>query len=582
MSGRISFIGAGPGAADLITMRGARRLAEADVVVWSASQVAPECIWEHARTDAEMVDSSRLRHEEAVELFRRAERDKLRVVRMHSGDPSLWGEVQEQHDACARMQLEVEVVPGVAAFSAAAASVGRELANPEVARSVVLARLDGGKAPMPDGATVRELARHGTTMAVSLAAARVAQLAEELREGGYAEDTPVLVAYKVSLPDEQVLRTTLAELETTVKQHKLWRNALFLVGRSVAGSRGRYGSGGGAGFRRGAGARRSSEPRESREQRPSWAPTGGSRAAERVPEQRLGARSSASSESDVAWWAVREWQDSARGGTRVASRSAAARQVEQRHQAELFAGDSGDEGAETGRMAEVVDLNVRAAQSRVDGAPAADSDSAASPADAASSVDAASPVDAAIAPAPAEAPSAAPETAGEPAPSAEPSAETSVVAEKPAARAKSSAAKTSSASGKSAKKGKSAARAGQAAADASPAVEPSGQPAADDGATGADSPASAGGTAATETSASAEVTGPTAGELPIPDAETPADGGKKASRSRSSKASARSAQKTSSTSKSNRAASGKRTSASGKQNQRAGESSGQESGPVPE
>lgn len=245
MSGRISFIGAGPGAADLITMRGARRLAEADVVLWSASLVAPECVWENARTDAEMVDSSRLRHEEAVEIFRRAERDKLNVVRMHSGDPSLWGEVQEQHDACARMDVQVEVVPGVAPFSAAAASVGRELTAPEVARSVVLARLDGGKTPMPDGAKVRELARHGTTMAVSLAAARSAQLVEELREGGYPEDTPVMVAYKISMPDELVLRTTLEELEATVKKHKLWRNALFLIGRAVAeGSRSRpYGSG---------------------------------------------------------------------------------------------------------------------------------------------------------------------------------------------------------------------------------------------------------------------------------------------------------------------------------------------------
>ncbi|MER2091521.1 MAG: SAM-dependent methyltransferase, partial [Saccharopolyspora rectivirgula] len=106
VTGRITFIGAGPGAADLITVRGARRIAEADIVVWAASLVTPECIKEHARKDAELVDSSRLVHEEAIEIYRRAERDKLKVARVHSGDPSLWGAVQEQYDACTKMNLE--------------------------------------------------------------------------------------------------------------------------------------------------------------------------------------------------------------------------------------------------------------------------------------------------------------------------------------------------------------------------------------------------------------------------------------------------------------------------------------------
>ena len=576
MSGRISFIGAGPGAADLITMRGARRLAEADVVVWSASQVAPECVWEHARTDAEMVDSSRLRHEEAVELFRRAERDRLTVVRMHSGDPSLWGEVQDQHDACARMQLEVEVVPGVAAFSAAAASVGRELANPEVARSVVLARLDGGKAPMPDGAKVRELARHGTTMAVSLAAARVAQLVEELREGGYPEDTPVLVAYKVSLPDEQVLRTTLGELQATVKQHKLWRNALFLVGRSVAGaSRGRYGSGGGRGFRRSEGAGRSSEPREQR--RPSWAPSGGSGSAERVPQQRPGARAGASSESDVAWWAVREWQDSARGGTRVASRSAAARQVEQRHQSDLFAGDAGNDGADAGRMAEVVDLTARAAQSRVDGAdgtaPSSEVSSSADPGSAESpTASTASESEDVLSPAPAAEPSAEPgsaagsEVVGETAPAEEPA--TISAAESTAESAADSAAESPAASAATSTGTSTGTSSGDSTGTRAPAAKSAkkarGQrAAADDGPAAADVPQ--------------QSTASTGGESPDPSAG-PADEGGKAAKPRSAKAAAKATQRTSSASKSGKAASGRRKSASGKQNQRAGESSGQESG----
>ena len=561
MSGRISFIGAGPGAADLITVRGARRLAEADVVVWSASQVAPECIWENARTDAEMVDSSRLRHEEAVELFRRAERDRLRVVRMHSGDPSLWGEVQDQHDACARMQLEVEVVPGVAAVSAAAASVGRELTNPEVARSVVLARLDGGKAPMPDGAKVRELARHGTTMAVSLAAARVAQLAEELREGGYAEDTPVLVAYKVSLPDEQVLRTTLGELEGTVKQHKLWRNALFLVGRSVAGPRGRYGAEG-RGFRRSEGTRWTSEPRRTAPApagTPSAAagtPAGASagpagEASDRVPEQRLGAPTAASSESDVAWWAVRAWQDSARGGTRVASRSAAARQAEQRHQEDLFAGESGDGSAETGSMANVVNLNVQR-QSRVDSSRPANP-SAGSPSDVVF----------------------ASESASE-----EPPAESARAESAPEADAE----ERTRAGGTSVSPGEGVARSAEKA-DAAGTTEASEDTGAsgDDGASGATGDNGASGAAEPASSArSAAGKEPAVATEPTPGTGSSADepdAPKKATRARSSKSTSKAAPKSSSSSKSGKAASPRRKSTSGKQNQRAGESSGQESGP---
>ena len=233
--GRVSFVGAGPGAADLITVRGARRIAEADIVVWAASLVDPDCIKEHARPDAELIDSSLITHEDVIEVYRRAMRDHKRVARVHSGDPSLWGAVQEQYDACQRLGVEVEIVPGVSAFSAVAATVGRELTLPEIAQSVILTRLEGGKTPMPDGEQIREFARHGTTMAIFLSAARSGQLVEELLAGGYDEDTPVVVAYKATWPDELILHTTIGELVEEVKQHKLWRHTLFLVGRALRG-----------------------------------------------------------------------------------------------------------------------------------------------------------------------------------------------------------------------------------------------------------------------------------------------------------------------------------------------------------
>jgi precorrin-4/cobalt-precorrin-4 C11-methyltransferase len=203
-------------------------------VIWAASLVMEECVTEHARADAELVDSSTIAHEDVLALYRRAADEGLLVARVHSGDPSLWGAVQEQYDAAEGMGLDVEIVPGVSAFGAAAAVAGRELTIPEVAQSVVLTRLEGGKTPMPERERLREFARHGTTMAIFLSAARTAQLVEELLAGGYAPDTPVVVAYRTSWPDELTLRCRLDEVEAVCKERKLWRQTLFLVGAALA------------------------------------------------------------------------------------------------------------------------------------------------------------------------------------------------------------------------------------------------------------------------------------------------------------------------------------------------------------
>ena len=201
MTGRVTIVGAGPGAADLITVRGANALAVADVVVWAASLVHPDVLT-YARAGAEIVDSAALTLESTTAIYRRAADDGLHVVRLHSGDPSLWGAVQEQLEACADFGLDVAIVPGVSSFSAAAAAAGRELTVPEVAQSVILTRLGGGKTPMPAGESVAEFARHGTTMAVFLSAARSRHLADELLEGGYPPATPVVVAYRVTWPEQ--------------------------------------------------------------------------------------------------------------------------------------------------------------------------------------------------------------------------------------------------------------------------------------------------------------------------------------------------------------------------------------------
>ncbi|WFE65569.1 precorrin-4 C(11)-methyltransferase [Micromonospora sp. WMMD714] len=234
-TGKVWFVGAGPGAADLLTLRAARVIAAADVVVWAASLVHADVL-AHARPDAEIVDSSQLPIEGVLPLYRRAAADRLTVARIHSGDPALWGAVQEQLDLCRALDLAVEIVPGVSSFTAVAAIVGRELTIPEVAQSVILTRLEGGKTPMPAGERVRDFARHGTTMALFLSAARAGQAQTELLAGGYPADTPVVVAYQATWPDELVVRCALGDLAATVKEHRLWKHTLFLVGPALAAS----------------------------------------------------------------------------------------------------------------------------------------------------------------------------------------------------------------------------------------------------------------------------------------------------------------------------------------------------------
>ena len=233
MTGLVSFVGAGPGAADLITLRAAQRIAEADIVIWAASLVH-EDVLQHARPDAVIVNSAEHSMEGITHLYERAAREGLRVARIHSGDPALWGGTQEQHELCTRLGLATEVIPGVSSFTAVAALVQRELTIPEVAQSVVLTRLEGGKTPMPERETVRAFAAVGTTMALFLSAARTKQLQDELLAGAYDEDTPCVVAYAATWPDELVFECRLGDLAAKVKEHKLYKHTMVLVGPALA------------------------------------------------------------------------------------------------------------------------------------------------------------------------------------------------------------------------------------------------------------------------------------------------------------------------------------------------------------
>jgi precorrin-4/cobalt-precorrin-4 C11-methyltransferase len=231
--GRVCFVGAGPGAPDLLTLRGAHAIAAADVVIWASSLVHPDVL-RHAQPNAEIVDSAQLPMEGVLPYYQRAARENLNVARVHSGDPSLWGAIQEQLEQCEKLELDTEIVPGVSSFTAVAARIGRELTIPEVAQSVILTRLGGGKTPMPAGEQVAEFARHGTTMALFLSAARSGQLQDELLAGGYPPDTPCVIAFQVTWPDELIIYCRLADLAAAIKEHKLWKHTLVLVGPGLA------------------------------------------------------------------------------------------------------------------------------------------------------------------------------------------------------------------------------------------------------------------------------------------------------------------------------------------------------------
>ena len=233
MNGKVVFVGAGPGAPDLITVRGARTIAEADIIIWASSLVSPEIVADH-KPGAVLVDSASASLEDIEPLYVRARDEGLLVARVHTGDPSIYGATAEQRDQCRRIGIAFESIPGVSAFSAAAAAADVEITLPEVAQSLILTRLEGGRTPMPPRESVREFARHGTTMALYLSAARNRVLQEELLAGGYPADTPVIVGHKVSWPDQEIVRCRLDELSTTMKDHHWWKHTVILVGPALA------------------------------------------------------------------------------------------------------------------------------------------------------------------------------------------------------------------------------------------------------------------------------------------------------------------------------------------------------------
>ena len=226
----IAFVGAGPGDPELITVKGQRLLREADCLVYTGSLV-PEALL--AGATAAVHNSAGLNLEEVMALVTDAWRQGQKVVRLHTGDPSLYGAINEQIARLAAEEIPFQVVPGVSSAFASAAALGTELTLPEVSQTVIITRR-AGRTPVPDKENLASLASHGATMLILLSVGMIAEVVADLLSGGYPPETPVAVVEKVSWPEERIIRGTLATIAAQVKEAGITKTAIIAVGEVLA------------------------------------------------------------------------------------------------------------------------------------------------------------------------------------------------------------------------------------------------------------------------------------------------------------------------------------------------------------
>ena len=225
----IHFIGAGPGAEDLITVRGARLLGEADVIVYAGSLVNPALL-HYKKESCKVYDSAGMTLEQVIEVLTETERAGGAAVRLHTGDPCLYGAIREQMDRLDELGIAYDVTPGVSAFSGAAAALTAEYTLPRVSQSVIITRMEG-RTPVPEGEKLRKMASHGCTMVLFLSTGLLEQVEQELLAGGaYGPDTPAAIVYKATWPEQKVLRCTVSTLAKTARENQVTRTALITVG----------------------------------------------------------------------------------------------------------------------------------------------------------------------------------------------------------------------------------------------------------------------------------------------------------------------------------------------------------------
>ena len=223
----VHFVGAGPGACDLITVRGMNRIREADVIIYAGSLVNPELL-SYAKADCEIYNSAHMTLEDVVSVMREAEAAGKGTVRLHTGDPSVYGAIREQMDLLDECGIAYDVCPGVSAVFGAAASLACEYTLPDVTQTLILTRAEG-KTPVPEKENLRSLAAHRASLVLYLSSGRARKVRQDLLLGGYAEDTPVAVVYKATWPEEKIIRTTLAKLPEDMEAAGITKTALIIV-----------------------------------------------------------------------------------------------------------------------------------------------------------------------------------------------------------------------------------------------------------------------------------------------------------------------------------------------------------------
>ena len=224
----IHFVGAGSGAPDLITVRGARLLEKADIVIYAGSLVNRELL-EYAKPNAKIYDSAYMTLEEVLDVMTAGEKEGREIVRLHTGDPSIYGAVREQMDLLMERGIDFDMTPGVSSFCGAAAALKAEYTLPEVSQTVIITRR-GGRTPVPERENLKALAVHGASMVIFLSTGMIDEVCRELCEGGYDENTPAAVVYKATWEDEMIIRGTLKDLAAKVKAANIKKTALITVG----------------------------------------------------------------------------------------------------------------------------------------------------------------------------------------------------------------------------------------------------------------------------------------------------------------------------------------------------------------
>ena len=225
----ITFVGAGPGAEDLITVRGLKLLQTADIIVYAGSLVNPELL-NNKKENCIVYNSAKMTLEEVMDVMVNGAHEGKETVRLHTGDPCLYGAIKEQMDWLMREQIKYEVCPGVSSFCGAAAALNAEYTLPGISQSVIITRM-AGRTPVPERESIRSFASHQATMTIFLSTGMLLELQKELIAGGYSPDTPAAIVYKATWPEEKVYHCTIDSLARTAKENGITKTALIVVGR---------------------------------------------------------------------------------------------------------------------------------------------------------------------------------------------------------------------------------------------------------------------------------------------------------------------------------------------------------------